>query len=202
MTTRAKNNITKPKKFPDDSLKHHLPHAFLVRENLNEIKPTCCSQASTDANWRSAMNSEFDAFFKNNTLHLVPTSEAHNLVGCKWVFWIKRKADGSIDRYKARLVAKGFHQQAGIDYKETSSPVIKPITVHLVLSIAISSSWSIRQIDIQNDFLHGVLTEEFYMSQVSTPQLLPSLVFQPCMLPSKGSLWFKTGTTGLVFSVE
>jgi hypothetical protein len=115
------------------------------------------------------MNSKFDAFLKNNTWHLVPASKAHNLVGCKWVFWIKRKADGSIDRYKARLVAKGFHQQASIDYEETFSPMIKPITVHLVLSIAISSGWSIRQIDIQNAFLHGVLTEEVCMSQVSTP---------------------------------
>jgi hypothetical protein len=60
MTTRAKNNITKPKKFHDDSPKHPLPHAFLVAGNLNEIEPTCYSQASTDANWRSAMNSEFD----------------------------------------------------------------------------------------------------------------------------------------------
>jgi hypothetical protein len=66
-------------------------------------------------------------------------------------------------------MAKGFHQQANIDYKKTFSPVIKPTTVHLVLSIAISSGWSIRQIDIQNAFLHGVLTEEVCMSQVSTP---------------------------------
>jgi hypothetical protein len=148
------------------------------------------------------MNSKFDAFLKNNTWRLVPASKAHNLVGCKWVFRIKRKADGSIDRYKARLVAKGFHQQASIDYEETFSPVIKPTTVHLVLSIAISSSWSIRQIDIQNAFLHGVLTEEVCMSQVSTPWLLPSSIFQPCMLPSKGFLWFKTSTMGLVFSIE
>jgi hypothetical protein len=107
------------------------------------------------------MNSEFDALLKS----LVPASEAHNLVGCKWVFRIKRKADGSINHYKARLVAKGFHQQAGIDYEETFSPVIKPTRVRLVLSIAISSGWSIKQIDIQNAFLHGVLTEEVFMSQ-------------------------------------
>jgi hypothetical protein len=111
------------------------------------------------------MNSEFDTLLKNNTWHLVPASETHNIVGCKWVFRIKRKADGSIDRYKARLVAKGFHQQARIGYEETFSPVIKPIAVRLVLSIAISSGWSIRQIDIQNAFLHGVLTEKVYISQ-------------------------------------
>ena len=111
------------------------------------------------------MNSEFDALLQNNTWCLVPVSTAKNLVGCKWVFRIKRKADDSVDRYKARLVAKGFHQQAGINYSETYSPVTKPTTIRLVLSIAISSGWSFRQIDNQNAFLHGNLSEEVYMSQ-------------------------------------
>jgi len=111
------------------------------------------------------MNSEFDALLKNHIWRLVPASKAKNLVGCKWVFRIKRKTDGSIDRYKARLVTKGFHQQTGVDFSETYSPVIKPTTVRLVLSITLSSGWSIKQIDIQNAFLHGLLSEEVYMSQ-------------------------------------
>ncbi|XP_059447501.1 uncharacterized mitochondrial protein AtMg00820-like [Corylus avellana] len=128
MTRTAKNNITKPKKFHDDSPKHPLPHALLIAGNFKEVEHACYSQVSTDANWHKAMNSEFDTLLKNDTWCLVPASEAHNLVGCKWVFWIKRKANGSIDRYKARLVAKGFHQQTSIDYEETFSPVIKPTT--------------------------------------------------------------------------
>jgi hypothetical protein len=62
------------------------------------------------------------------------------------VFRIKRHADGSIERYKARLVAKGFHQQPRIDYDETYSPVIKPTTVRIVLSIEISAGWSVRKL--------------------------------------------------------
>ncbi len=108
------------------------------------------------------MNIEFDVLLKNHTWKLVPS---HNLIGCKWVFRIKRKANGSIERHKACLVAKGFHQQPDLDYDETYSPVIKPTTVRTVLSLAISSGWSLRQIDIQNAFLHGTLTEQVFMSQ-------------------------------------
>ena len=62
-------------------------------------------------------------------------------------------------------MAKGFHHQLGIDYGETFSPVIKPTLVRTVLSIALSAGWSIRQIDIQNAFLHGNLSEEVFMHQ-------------------------------------
>jgi histone deacetylase 1/2 len=61
-----------------------------------------------------------------------------NIVGCRWIYKIKRKADGAIERYKARLVAKGFHQREGVDFSETFSPVIKHATIRLVISIAVT----------------------------------------------------------------
>jgi hypothetical protein len=121
--------------------------------------------ASKSREWRQAMNLEFDALLQNHSWTLVPSHPSQNLIGCKWVFRVKRKADGSVERHKARLVAKGFHQQSGVDYDETYSPVIKPTTVRTVLSIAISFGWSFHQIDIHNAFLHGTLFEEVFMSQ-------------------------------------
>ena len=59
------------------------------------------------------------------------------MVGCKWVFKLKLNSDVSINRYKVRLVAKGFHQQYGVDFEETFSPVIKPPTVRVILSLAV-----------------------------------------------------------------
>ena len=94
-----------------------------------------------------------------------PHGKVKNLIDCKWVFRVKRKSDGTIDRYKARLVAKGFKQRYGIDYEDTFSPVVKAATIRLVLSIAVSRGWSLRQLDVQNVFLHGVLEEEVYMKQ-------------------------------------
>jgi histone deacetylase 1/2 len=111
------------------------------------------------------MDAEHQALVKNKTWRLVPPPKGKNIIGCKWVYKIKRKADGSVDRYKARLVAKGYKQQYGIDYEDTFSPMVKAATIQIILSVAITKGWSLRQLDVQNAFLHGVLEEEVYMHQ-------------------------------------
>jgi histone deacetylase 1/2 len=86
---------------------------------------------------------------------LVPPPKGKNIIDCKWVYKVKRKADGTIDRYKAQLVAKGFKQRYGIDYEDTFSPVVKATTIRLILSIVVSKDWSLRQLDVHNAFLQG-----------------------------------------------
>jgi histone deacetylase 1/2 len=98
------------------------------------------------------MDAKYTALMKNNSWHLVPSQKGRNIIDCKWVYKIKRKSDGSLDRYKARLVAKGFKQRYGIDYEDTFSPIIKSTTIRVILSITISRGWSLRQLDVQNVF--------------------------------------------------
>ena len=81
------------------------------------------------------------------------------------MFKTKLKADGTINRYKARLVTRGFSQLEGIHFEETFSLVIIATPIRVVLSVAISSRWEVRQLDVKNAFLHGFLQKEVYMSQ-------------------------------------
>ena len=84
----------------------------------------------------------------------------------KWVFKIKLKEDGTIDRYKARLVARGFSQIPGLDFGETFSPIIKHTTIKLILSLTVTLGWTMRQLNVKNAFLHGFLKEEVFMNNL------------------------------------
>ena len=81
------------------------------------------------------------------------------------MYKVKLRPDSSIERYKACLVAKGFHQTLGLDYFETFSPMVKPTTIHIVLTLTLSFNWSLKQLDVHNVFLNGDLLVNFFMSQ-------------------------------------
>ena len=84
------------------------------------------------------MKEEIAALHQNKTWILIPRSNDMNVIGYKWVYKTKLKADGTLERLKARLMAKGFNQIPRIDFLETFSPVVKPATIRIVLSIVLS----------------------------------------------------------------
>ncbi|KAI9159867.1 hypothetical protein LWI28_002692 [Acer negundo] len=110
------------------------------------------------------MRSKQRALQANNTWSLTPLPPGKTPIGCRWVYKIKHRSDGSIERYKARLVAKGFTQLEGVDYQDTFSPTAKIISVRCLLALAAARGWSLHQMDVNNAFLHGDLAEEIYMS--------------------------------------
>ena len=111
------------------------------------------------------MDSEFYSLLKQQTWSLVPPPADKNVLSCKWVYKLKRHSDGTIAKYKARLVARGYLQKYGLDYEETFSPMVKPTTIRLPLALAVNYGWSLKQLDVSNAFLHGILKEEVYMAQ-------------------------------------
>ena len=89
------------------------------------------------------MSEEFSALRRHGTWSFVPFSPDKHVVGCRWVFKIKHKPDGSVARYKARLVAKGFLQEHGVADNETFSPIVKQATIRVILSLAVFYNWTI-----------------------------------------------------------
>ena len=115
--------------------------------------------------WRNAADNEYNSLIKNNTWELVELPEGHNVVGCKWLFKIKRNADGSVSRYKSRLVAQGFTQEAGRDYEEVFAPVAKYSSIRSVLAIANQLDMDVHQMDVKTAFLNGDIDKDIYMRQ-------------------------------------
>ena len=157
MTTRAQTNSLKPKTLVVS--RHPTPVSSVIAS-----EPKTYKQVASSPEWLCAMETEYQALRRNCTWTLVPCPPTANVVGCKWVYRIKRRADGSIERYKARLVAKGFHQEEGVDFHDTFSPVVKPSTIRLVLSYGVTKGWALKKLDVNNAFLNGDLTEVVYMS--------------------------------------
>jgi hypothetical protein len=128
-------------------------------------EPYSLPEAMSTPHWKTTMQDEYQTLIRNKTWRLVPPQASINLIDCKWVYKTKRKADGSIDHHKARLVAKGFKQRLRIDYDDSFSSVVKPATIRIILSLAISHGWDLHQLDVQNTFLYGVLEEDVCMKQ-------------------------------------
>jgi hypothetical protein len=148
--TRAQRGIRQPRVYTDGTMRYGKFGCLTTR-------------GEPYSDWNHAMDLEYNALIKNSTWHLVPPMKGRNVVGCKWVYKVKRKQDGNLDRYKARLVAKCFKQCYGIDYDDIFSLVVKIATIRTILSIVISRGWSLRQLDVQNAFLHRYLEKDVYM---------------------------------------
>nr|GEV28202.1 ribonuclease H-like domain-containing protein [Tanacetum cinerariifolium] len=144
---------------PTQRLTLHMSSISPLRKSYSDV--------FNDPNWQNAMQDEHNALIKNNTWTLVPRPTDANHFHCMWLFHHKYLADRTLSRYKARLAANGSTQIEGVDVDESFSPVVKPVTIRTVLSLAISRHWPVHQLDVKNTFLHGVfLSQRKYATEI------------------------------------
>jgi hypothetical protein len=134
-------------------------------ESRDLEEPSSFEEAQGVKEWQISMGEEITTLIKNETWELVPCPTGVQPVTCKWVYKVKRRPDGSVDRYKARLVAHGFSQRYEIDFDETFSLVAKLTTIHVLIALIASKDWRLWQMDVKNAFLHGEIDKEIFMEQ-------------------------------------
>ena len=130
--------------------------------------------------WRKAVHEELRQLIRNKTFRNVKRSERMNLVTSKWVFAVKHRADGSIDRFKARLVARGFTQRHGIDFHETFAPTMRADALRILLAIIALEDLEAHQIDVNNAFTEAKLKETIYMEPPPGMDVPNGHVLQVC----------------------
>jgi len=105
------------------------------------MEPQHYNEASKHSCWQQAMQDELNALATNNTWTISSLPPDKTAIGCRWIYKIKYKSDGSIDKYKARLISKGYTQIEGLDFLDTFAPVAKLTTLRLLLALAAANNW-------------------------------------------------------------
>ncbi|CAA7062683.1 unnamed protein product [Microthlaspi erraticum] len=162
---RDRRVIKAPRRFDDED---YFAEALYTTEDGFSVEPDCYTEAKLDSNWemwKLAMNDEMESLVKNNTWTVVPRPVNQRVIGCKWIYKYKLGIPEVEDpRFKARLVAKGYAQREGIDYHEIFAPVVKHVSIRILLSIVAQEDLELEQLDVKTAFLHGDLKEKIYMT--------------------------------------
>ncbi|WZZ70528.1 hypothetical protein YC2023_081898 [Brassica napus] len=135
--------------------------------SVDEPKTVAEVMKSTDLDkWNASMKEEKSSLDKNHTWDLVDRPLKQRIIECKWIYKIKEGIPGVEDpRYKSRLVAKGYTQVEGMDYNEIFAPVVKHVSIRIMLSYVVNFDTELEQMDVKTVFLHKELDETIYMEQ-------------------------------------
>ena len=158
----AKRQRNPPKRFLPDECN---VAAELTVDDEEPKSLTDALNSKSSGKWMQALEAEYNSLVKSETWELVIPPNDACIVGSKWVFKVKRNANGEVDRYKARLVAQGYSQSYGIDYEEVFSPVVRYSSIRTLLTLANAHDLEIHQMDVTTAFLNGSLEHDIYMKQ-------------------------------------
>ena len=162
-TRQSTRQSNKPRYLDDYVLQAELDIESLLL-SIND-EPRTYREAKGWSKWTDACGEEIDSINKNKTWYLVDRPIGAKVIGLKWIFKIKRNADGTIKKFKARLVAKGYVQESGLDYDEVFAPVARLETIRFLSALAASHGWQIHHLDVKTAFLYGELKEDVYVEQ-------------------------------------
>jgi len=155
-------------------------------------KPRSYNETSKHSCWQQAMQDELSALASNNTWQLALLPLEKRPIGCKWVYKSEHKFDGILERHKTCLV---FHEIEGLDFLDTFALVAKLTTLRLLLVVVTSQNWFLKQLDINNSFLHGDLNKEVYITppldlSIPSPQHVCKLQHSLYDLCQLGRQWY------------
>jgi hypothetical protein len=122
-------------------------------------EPSSFQEAVQDPTWVDVMVEEYDSIVKNSAWEIVPRPVDKSVVGSRWIYKVKKAADGSVDKYKARFVARGFSQIEEIDYDDTLAPVTTYSSIRSILALSTQMDWRIHQMDVKIVFLNRIIEE-------------------------------------------
>jgi len=148
--------------------------------------------------WKAAMDEELTLMAKYDVWDKVDKPEDTNIIGCRWVFRIKRDSNGKVLKYRARLVAQGFTQLYGIDFQETFAPVAHLSSIRMAIALAASEDWELHQMDVKSAYLNSPIDTAIYMrlppgyDSKGKVALVKKGIYG---LRQSGNLWHKTLTT-------
>ncbi|CAI7825882.1 unnamed protein product [Closterium sp. NIES-53] len=133
---------------------------------VSETKRLAEALSGPDAEkWKQSVKEEYDFLLENEMWELCELPPGKKAISSKLIFKHKYGPEGELTRYKSRLVAKGFQQTKGKDFDEIFAPVGKGTTLRMMLEMAASRGWRIKQMDITTTFLNGIILKELYMQQ-------------------------------------
>lgn len=128
-------------------------------------EPSSFKEVVKEQVWKDAMAEEYESIMKNDVWDIIPRQKGKSVVTSIWLLKIKHGSDDNIEKYKARFMARGFSQKEGEDYYYIFSLVALYTTIHSIVSLAASQGWTLHQMDVKTDFLHGMLHKEVYVEQ-------------------------------------
>jgi hypothetical protein len=144
--------------------------------------------------WKQAIQEEYESLIENKTwVEQACPSNRESLSG-KWVFRIKRGAQGEILRYKARWVVRGFEQKEGLDFHETFASVVKPMSYKAIFALAAAYDWELEQMDVKTAFLYGDIEEDIWIDLPTGCNVMGTAKLKKALYGLKQAprVWYKT----------